>query len=48
MDIQLTDRKVRCYDGRGPIWGENLSQNIGQNGQKYFEKKETENFSTPY
>ena len=39
MDIPLTNRKVRCYDGQGLIWKFWAAPNIGQNGH-CFEKGE--------
>ena len=41
IDIPLTDRKVRRYDGQGLINLENL-------GNFFFRKKGSKNFSTPY
>ena len=47
MDIPLTDRKVRCYDGQGLIEKIWAASNIGQNGH-FFNKRGTKNFPTPY
>ena len=50
MDIPLTDRKVRSYDGQGLISGKIQADfNIGDEHFSFsLEKKGTKNFTTPY